>query len=319
MASEPWVYIRGRIMPASEANISIYDFGIVMGATVTDLLRTFNRKPYRLEDHVVRFYQSCKYVRIAPPISAQETTDLTLQLVRHNAEVAGPDAELAVVYFITPGENIVYAGSAASAGAELTPTFCIHSFPIPFHLFGRFFEKGLHLVTPSTRHVPPECVDPKVKNRSRLHWWLAEQEAHLVEGGAIPLLLDLQGNLTETSGSNFLLVREGTVYSPTPRNILLGISRKVVIELCAKLGIPFVERDLQVHDAITADEAFVTTSPYCMAPVTRFNGVPIGDGAAGGPIYNRLLQAWSEDVGVDIRAQFLGLKTTETVRRPQAF
>ena len=312
-ATEPLVYLRGRLVPASQAHISIYDFGIVLGATVTDLLRTFHQKTYRLEDHVRRFYESCKYSRITPPISAAETASITEELARHNAEVAGPDAELALVYFITPGENFVYAGSAAAGGAKLEPTFCIHSFPMPFHLFRRFFETGLHLVTPSTRHVPPECVDPKIKNRSRLHWWLAEQEAHLVDGGAMPLLLDLQGNLTETSGSNVLLVKNGVVYSPTPRNILLGISRKVVIELCAKLGIPFQERDLQVHDALTADEIFVTTTPYCMAPVTKVNGVTVGDGAVGGPVYNRLLEAWSKEVGLDIRAQVLGLKTANTV------
>lgn len=308
MTSEPVVYIRDRLMPASQANVSIYDFGIVLGATVTDLLRTFGQKTYRLEDHIRRFYESCKYARITPPIPTEETARITEALVRQNAPLAGRDTELAIVYFITPGENLVYAGSAATLGSRLTPTFCIHSFPLPFPLFRPFFETGLHLVTPSTRHVPPECVDPKIKNRSRLHWWLAEQEAHLVDSGAMPVLLDLQGNLTETSGSNFLLVKNGIVQSPTPRNILLGISRKVVIELCGKLGIPFVERDLQTHDAMTADEAFVTTTPYCMAPVTRFNGVTVGNGAVGGPIFNRLLGAWSEQVGVDIRAQVVGLK-----------
>jgi branched-chain amino acid aminotransferase len=306
MTTEPVVFIRGHLVPASQANISIYDFGIVLGATVTDLLRTFRQQVYRLEDHVRRFYDSCKYARIEPPISPEETARITHELAKHNAAVAGPDAELAVVYFITPGENLVYAGSAAAGSTEQTPTFCIHSFPMPFQLFRRFFETGLHLVTPSTRHVPPECVDPKIKNRSRLHWWLAEQEAHLVDSGAMPLLLDFQGNLTETSGSNFLLVKNGTVHSPTPRNILLGVSRKVVIELCHKLAIPFEERDLQVYDAITADEAFVSTTPYCMAPVTRFNGVRIGKGAVGGPIYHRILEAWSQEVGLDIRAQVLG-------------
>ena len=307
MPEEPLVYIRGRLVPASEARVSIYDFGIVLGATVTDLLRTFHGKPYRLDDHVSRFYDSCKYARIAPPIPREETSEITKELVRHNAPLARPDAELAVVYFITPGENLLYAGSAAP-GTELKPTFCIHSFPLRFHLFCHFFEKGLHLVTPTTRHVPPECVDPKIKNRSRLHWWLAEQEARLVDPEATPLLLDLGGNLTETSGSNFLLVKHGAVYSPAPRNILLGVSRKVVFELCGRLGVPFVERDLQIYDAITADEAFVTTTPYCMAPVTRFNGVTVGDGRVGGPVFERLLGAWSEEVGLDIRAQVLGAK-----------
>jgi len=311
MAAEPLVYIRGRLVPASQASVSIYDFGIVLGATVTDLLRTFRHEPYRLEDHVRRFYDSCKYARITPPISAEETAGITRELARHNAEAAG--AELAVVYFITPGENFVYAGSAVAGGGKLMPTFCIHSFPLPFHLFRRFFESGLHLVTPSTRHVPPECIDPKIKNRSRLHWWLAEQEAHLVDPGAMPLLLDLQGNLTETSGSNFLLVKNGTVYSPAPRNILLGVSRKVVIELCGKLGIPFAERDLQVYDAVTADEAFVTTTPYCMAPVTHFNGVMIGDGAVGGPVFNRILDAWGHEVGIDIREQVTGAKAADSI------
>jgi predicted dehydrogenase/branched-subunit amino acid aminotransferase/4-amino-4-deoxychorismate lyase len=306
--AEPLVYLRGRLVPASQANISIYDFGIVLGATVTDLLRTFHRKTYRLEDHVRRFYESCKYARIAPPIPADETATITEEIVRHNAEIAGPDAELCVVYFITAGENLVYAGSAAAGGATMLPTLCIHSFPIPFQLFRRFFESGLHLVTPSTRHVPPECIDPKIKHRSRLHWWLAEQEAHLVDSGAMPLLLDLQGNLTETSGSNVLLVKNGVVYSPNPRNILLGISRKVVIELCSTLSIPFRERDLQIHDALTADEVFVATTPYCLAPVTKVNGVTIGDGAIGGPVYDRLLEAWSREVGVDIRGQGVHMK-----------
>ena len=97
----------------------------------------------------------------------------------------------------------------------------------------------------------------------------------------MPLLLDLDGNVTETSGSNFLMVENGTIVSATLRNILPGISRAVVIELAEKLGIPFVERDYQVYDVINADEAFQTTTPYCMMPITRINGLPIGDGKPG--------------------------------------
>jgi branched-chain amino acid aminotransferase len=304
MNSEPVVYIRGSFVPASQAHISIYDFGIVMGATVTDLIRTFKKQPYRLEDHVKRFYESCKYARIQPPIPFAETAAITRELVDRNAALLPAAGDLAVVYFITPGENLIYAGSAAAPGTAMQPTFCIHSFPLPFHLFQRFFTGGIHLVTPSTRHVPAQCLDPKIKNRSRLHWWLAEQEAHLADPLAMPLLLDLGGNLTETSGSNVLLVKNGRVLSPQPNNILLGISRKTVMELCKHLAIEFQERDLQVHDAINADEMFVATTPYCMAPVTKINGLPVGDGQAG-PVFNRLLAAWSDEVGVDIRAQIM--------------
>ena len=152
MASEPLVFIRGRLVPASQASISIYDFGIVLGATITDLMRTFHHQIYRLEDHVRRFYDSCNYARISPPISADEMGRCTRELAERNSASLGPHEEWAVVYFITPGENFVYAGSAA-AGQLSQPTLCIHSFPLPFHLFRRFFTEGAHLVTPSTREA----------------------------------------------------------------------------------------------------------------------------------------------------------------------
>ena len=160
MSSEPFVYLRGEFVPASQAHISIYDFGIVLGATVTDLARTFHRKTYRLADHLRRFHESCKYARIAPPASEAETVGITEELVRRNAALLPAGGELGIVYFITPGESAVYAGSAAGSAA-LTPTFCVHTFPMPFELFARFFTEGVHVVTPSTRHVPPQCVDPK--------------------------------------------------------------------------------------------------------------------------------------------------------------
>src|SRR5262249_51234112 len=119
------------------------------------------------------------------------------------------------------------------------------------------------------------------------------------------LLLDLDGNVTETSAANFLIVERGTIVSPTLNNTLPGISRATVIELADKMGIPFVERDFQVFNAINAEEAFLSSTPYCLMPVTRINGIPIGDGTPG-PIYRRLIEAWSKEVGLDIRRQILG-------------
>ena len=162
---------------------------------------------------------------------------------------------------------------------------------------------GQHLVTPSIRHVPPQCYDPKMKYRSRMHFYLADQEARLVDAEAAALLLDLDGNVTETGTANFFIVERGTVVSPTTRNTLPGISRAMVIELCGQLGIPFVERDFQVYNALNADEAFLTSTPYCIMPATRINGVAIGDGKPG-PMVGRLLTAWSEAVGLDIAGKF---------------
>ena len=124
-------YLGGRFVPTSEAHISIYDYGIVLGATITDLLRTFLHQPYRLEEHIERFYDSCKYARIAPPLSPRRNSPGdTERLIQQNTSFLAKEEDLAVVYFITPGENRIYAGSA-TAGVSPQPTFCISSFSAP--------------------------------------------------------------------------------------------------------------------------------------------------------------------------------------------
>jgi len=303
MSQEPLVYLKGALTPASQAHIEIYDAAVVLGATVTDLERTFNQQLYRLEDHIDRFYRSCKYARIQPPISRDETIQVARDLVANNAQLVEPHQELAIVQFISPGEFKVYAGAAGGPG-DMEPTYCMHTFPLPLHYWKHYYTDGIHVVTPSIRHVPPQCTDPKIKCRSRMHWWLADQETHLVDPKAITLCLDLDGNVTETSGSNFLIYTNGQIVSPSPRNILRGISITTVAEIAAEIGVPFVERDHQVHDVMNADEAYLASTPYCLAPVTKINGVPVGDGKPG-PMLKQILDVWSSRVGVDIVEQIL--------------
>lgn len=297
----PIVYIRGDFVPAHKAHVAICDLGIVLGATVTEMTRTFNREPFRLDDHIARLYRSLKYCRFDVGFGPDKMREIAMRVIEHNAALLPEDGELGIVHFVTAGENWVYAGAAGGA-TELTPTVCVHSFPLPLYFWKKAVTRGARVVTPSTRHVPPVCLEPNMKYRSRLHWHLADHETHLADPEATSLLLDLDGNITECSGANFLLVKDGAVYSPTPRNILLGISRQTVIDLCAELGIPFVERDLKVYDVMTADEAMLTTTPFCIAPVTHINGVEIADGKPG-PLTKGLTAAWSELVGLDIVKQ----------------
>src|SRR5262249_12710300 len=142
--------------------------------------------------------------------------------------------------------------------ARTTPTICIHTFPLPFQRWAKQMAEGVHLVTPAIRHIPPECLDPALKNRSRLNYFLAEAEARQMDAAASALLLDLDGNVTETAAANFLMVKDGTILSPTPRNILPGISRAITLELADALGIPWYERDISLTQAEAADEAFIT-------------------------------------------------------------
>jgi len=299
--SEPLVYLNGSMVPASQAHLAIYDAGVVLGATVTEMARTFHKQLFRLDAHLDRLSRSLRYVRFEIGISMEAFADILCELVDHNSRLADEEDELGLVVFVTAGEIPTYAGSSGATVRTL-PTVCAHTFPLPFEMWADKMQQGAHVVTPSIRHVPPQCCDPNIKNRSRMHFYLAEQEAKLVDPEAVPLLLDLDGNVTETIGANFLIVEQGTIVSPTLRNILGGISRDVVIDLAAKLGVPFVERDFQLYNVINADEAFTTSTPYCLMPVTRINGLTIGDGQPG-PIFGRLLDAWSSEVGLDIEPQ----------------
>jgi branched-chain amino acid aminotransferase len=304
------------MLPASQAHIAIYDAGVVLGATVTEMTRTFRHQPYRLEDHIQRLYRSLRYTRLNVEQSPRELIEVSLELLKHNASSLDSQDELGLIHFVTAGEYSVYAGSAGGS-ANVTPTVCAHTFPMPWELWARKLQVGQHLVTPSIRHVPPQCYDPKMKYRSRMHYFLADQEARLVDPEAAALLLDLEGNVTETGGANFLMVEQGQIISPTLRNTLPGISRATVRELADELKIPFMERDIQVHSVVNADEAWTTTTPYCMAPVTRINGIPIGT-AKPGPLFRRVMRAWSERVGLDIEEQIISGARRRQAAQPGA-
>lgn len=295
--NEPIAYLKGEFVPYSKCVLPVHDLGITMGAAVTDFFRTFQQQPYRMDDHVSRFYRSCKYARIEPPVSLEESNDISRKLIEHNSKLA-PDQELGLVYYMTAGENPIYAG-AAGRPKELTPSYVQHTFPIQFSLFQDVFRKGVHCVTPSPRHWPPQCLSSKIKNRNRLHMWIGDQEVQQLDPNAMAVYLDINGNITETGGSNFVIFRDGKVVSPRRPNILWGISLTVLEEILGEMGIPFLEEDIQTYDVINADEAWLPTTPYCLGPVVRINGVPIGDGKPG-PMWRRVLDHWSRIVGKDI-------------------
>src|SRR5262249_33837033 len=183
---------------------------------------------------------------------------------------------------------------------DAPPTTGIYTFPLPLPRYRRLFREGAHLAVPPTRAVPAACVDPRIKQRSRLHWWLADREVHASHPGATAALLDQHGHLTETAAANVLVVKQGVVQSPPRDTILGGVSLLVVEGLCKDLGIPFLERPLTVYDARTADEMLLTSTPYCLCGVSQFHGVPV---PWPGPVFQRLLAAWGERIGLDIRRQ----------------
>jgi branched-subunit amino acid aminotransferase/4-amino-4-deoxychorismate lyase len=297
--SEPLAYLNGQFIPQAEIRLPVHDAGFVFGATATDLCRTFRHQPFRLDDHLERFRHSCERARIPQPVPEEQLGRSAHQLITANASLLLPEQDLALVMFATPGPIGYYAGQAGGAG-DGPPTLGMHTFPLPFARYQHLFKEGAHLILSSTRHVPASSVDPRIKQRSRLHWWLAEQEARQLEPGSIALLLDADDQITETAGANFLLVRDGAVVSPPRHAILGGISLRTVEELCAELSLRFEYRPISVNDCSGADEALLASTPYCTAGVSRINGLAL---PWPGPVFDKLLAAWSRRVGLDVRRQ----------------
>ena len=159
-----------------------------------------------------------------------------------------------------------------------------------------------------SRMIPSQALDARVKNRSRIAYTLAEMEVKLVDKEAEGVILDIHGNVGENEGGKIFIVSDGELRTPTTQNCLAGISRETILELARELKIPAREMQLQPYDLYTADELFFTSTPYCIMPATRFNGMAVGDGQVGA-VTARLLKAWSELVGVDIAKQAQGQMT----------
>jgi branched-chain amino acid aminotransferase len=167
------------------------------------------------------------------------------------------------------------------------------------------FRDGIDVVVPSIRRIPPPMLSPRAKTHNYLNLILADKEVKAAQPQAWSVLLDENGNLCEGIGSNIFVVRDERIYTPREKYVLPGVSRRTAMELAAQLGLTGEERDLDVYDAVTADEVFLTSTSLCICPVRSVNGHVIGDGRVPGPVTKRITQAYVEYVGTDFVAQYL--------------
>ena len=301
-AGKHLVYLSGEMLPPDQAKISVFDTAVTLGDTVTESTRTFGHRPFKLESHIKRLYKSLKVSRINPGHSPEEMTAITLRVLETNLPHVPSDEDVWIVHNISRGMG----AAAADPTLQRSPaTVIINTAPMILKDWAGFYSEGCHAVTPFSRAVPTQSLDARIKNRSRLAYTLAEAEVKLVDPQAQSIILDTEGNVTENKGGNFFIWADGLLKTPHARGALAGISRETVLELAETQGIPTQITDFQPYDIYTADEAFFTSTPYCIMPATKFNGLPVGDGAVG-PVTKRLLQAWSDLVGLDIVAQAQG-------------
>jgi len=294
---EPVAYLNGQWLAAGQLALPVTDAGFVLGVTIAEQLRTFRGRLFRLDLHLARFRHSLEIIGVDPGLSIDEFGRLAEELATRNHKLLQPDDDLGLTMFVTPGAYATYSPVIDR------PTIALHTYELPFRLWVQQYERGQALRVTSVRQVPSECWPPSLKCRSRMHYYLADREAREHDPQSRALLLGIDGQVTESSSANLLVWRESEgLVSPPEDRILPGVSLAVLREIAQSMKIPFHSRPLTVEDVQSADEAYLTSTSPCMLPVSRCNGQPIGGGAPG-PLFNKLLDAWSQLVKVDIRAQ----------------
>ena len=294
-------YFNDRIVPEDQVLISFRDRGFVLGDAVFDATRTFAGKAFRLHEHVDRLYRSLKAIGIKLDINASEMVAISEDVLERNRTLLAEGEDYWIIQRVSRGVNIVGGELWQSSG----PTVIVECTPLPFKARAPLFRDGIDIFIPSVRRVPPESLSPNIKSHNYLNLVLADQEVRDRSPNAWAILLDNRGFMTEGIGSNVFLVKEGKLYTPKSQYVLAGISRQTVIELAAELEIEVIEDDLSPYDLVTADEAFVTSTSFCLCPVRSCGGSRIGDGSIPGPVTKALSQSFSRLVNYDFVDQYL--------------
>ncbi len=276
------VYINGEFVPAEKAAVSVFDHGFLYGDGVFEGIRAYDGRVFRLEDHVKRLYDSAQAIMLCVPMTKEEMAEAILETLRKN--------NLRDAY-IRP---IVSRGFGDMG---LDPNKCKLATVVIMAtewgaMYGDLYEVGLTAVSVAVRRNTPDSLPPNIKSLNYLNNIMAKIEAN-IKGGNEAIILDAQGKLSEGSGDNIFVVKDGQIYTPHTLNNLKGITRDAVIELARASGGEVIESDMGLFDLYTADEVFVTGTAAEVAPVTMVDGRKVGTGKPG-PITKELMAAFKK-------------------------
>lgn len=292
-SSDVTAYYRGNWVSSDELSIPIDDFGFAMGVTVVERLRTFGGQLFRTEKHLERMRRSLEIVGWNANALCDEIDSALVEFMQRNAALIGEGDDWSVAAFVTPGNT----------PTATKPVVCVHGYPLLFGNWADQFEAGLSAMTVSVRELPANVWPPELKCRSRMHYYLADQEARSKQPVSRAILLDQDGFVCQGSTANVVAYyADRGLVTPKRSKVLPGVTQEVLYELADELNIAHCEDDLTPAEFAAADEIYFVSTSICLLPVVRLDDNLVGDGRPG-PMYRRLLTAWSEYVGFDIREQ----------------
>ncbi len=265
-----FIFLNDKIVEGTDSHLSTVDRGFLYGDGLFETIRTYNKKPFRLEDHVVRLSNSARFLEIPFNYTLQQISEILEELLIKN------------------DLNNAYVRMTLSRGAEVNgffpaekcaPTFIVYTRPVVSYPL-LLYETGMLLITSSIRRSTT-CPISKHKTLNYLTNYIIKKEA-MKRAAHDAIILNTSDYVTECTVSNIFIVEGRTVLTPSINACILpGITRKVVLELCKARDISVSEELFNLKKVLGADEVFITNSIMEIMPVSRIDGKPIGKSIPG--------------------------------------
>jgi branched-chain amino acid aminotransferase len=275
-------YMDGRFCALSEAKISILDWGFLRSDATYDVVHVWRRRFFRLDAHLDRFLASVDKLRLRLPFDRQGLSKILIECARRS----GLD-DAYVEMICTRGRSPTYSRDPRDAVNRFI------AFAIPFGWVADEDQRrrGLHLAIGTVTRIPPQSVDPTIKNYHSLDLVSGMFEAY-ERGADNVVLVNTEGDIAEGPGYNVFAVKDGALTTPDS-GVLQGITRQTALELAAELAVPAAEAPLSADALRGADEVFITSTAGGIIAVTRIDDGPVGDGQPG-PLTRRLTELYWE-------------------------
>ena len=265
------IYLNGKLVDEKEANVSVFDHGLLYGDGVFEGIRSYNRLVFKLKAHIDRLYESAHTIMLDIPISKAEMAESVIRTLRANKL---KDAYVRLV--VTRGEGDLGLDPRKCR----KPTIFIISDKIMLYP-EKFYKNGLDIITVPTQRNISEALNPQIKSLNYLNNILAKMEA-INSGFQEAIMLNNEGYVAECTGDNIFIVKKGCLLTPAVYvGTLKGITRGAVIDSAKKAGMPVKEDVLTRHELFNADECFLTGTAAELVPVVKIDNRIIGNGKPG--------------------------------------
>ncbi len=266
------IWIDGKLVPKSEATVSVYDHGLLYGDGCFEGIRAYGGRILKLKSHLARMYESASLIRLTPAYDMEELEDAIRETMAANDL---QDAYIRLVFTRGVGTLGLHPVRCPTPGTIIIADK-IQLYP------EELYEQGMHVIVAKRPRIPIPCLDPRIKSLNYLNNILAKIEA--IDAGVLEaIMLNTDGQVSECTGDNIFAIKDGRILTPsTSTGILHGVTRRFVIkEIAPACGYEVEEAVFPLDELLSADEVFLTGTAAEVIGVTKIDDTVIGDGTVG--------------------------------------